>query len=636
MTAPLDHRAFEAPALAGPPPPIAAAELLSALRRRWAVVALSGLLALGLAAAALSRLPERYVAQAELMLESRAPRLAFDAVLPEPALDAQAVASEIRLVQSQRLLAEVVRTLRLTEDAAFGAARSPGTATRLRAAAEAWARARLGWAPPAPPPPETARGRELRAVAALRRALSVSRQGESRVIAVQVESEDAATAALLANAVADRYVVDQLQAKFEATERAAVFLTDRLGEVSARLEAAEAAAEAARAGAAAGPAGAQGAIRRRMAETAAALAGAEGRRAAALRGAMAALEREAGSQARTEIALRQAEREVAALSSLHEAILARLKETRVQAGLERPDARLIAEAAPPQEPAAANARLVLALSLAAGLAFGASAAFVLESAGGVHHSAEAAERESGLPVLAALPRARDPVAQARSRPASRLAEAVRELRAGVLAGVEGPVTIAVLSPGPGEGKSSLAAMLAESCARLGRRTLLVDADLRNPSQAARFGLSGEEDLGALLEGAALPEEVIWEDPETGLSVLPAQPAPARRAELLAGPAFQAVLAGLRGRFEVIVIDTPPLLAVADARLAAAAADRSVLALRWGRTTRAETRAALRALGEAGARVAGLALTATPAGGDPRPGRDGRGGRYGRFAEYFED
>src|SRR6056297_2601241 len=459
MTAPLDHRAFEAPALAGPPPPIAAAELLSALRRRWAVVALSGLLALGLAAAALSRLPERYVAQAELMLESRAPRLAFDAVLPEPALDAQAVASEIRLVQSQRLLAEVVRTLRLTEDAAFGAARSPGTATRLRAAAEAWARARLGWAPPAPPPPETARGRELRAVAALRRALSVSRQGESRVIAVQVESEDAATAALLANAVADRYVVDQLQAKFEATERAAVFLTDRLGEVSARLEAAEAAA---------GPAGAQGAIRRRMAETAAALAGAEGRRAAALRGAMAALEREAGSQARTEIALRQAEREVAALSSLHEAILARLKETRVQAGLERPDARLIAEAAPPQEPAAANARLVLALSLAAGLAFGASAAFVLESAGGVHHSAEAAERESGLPVLAALPRARDPVAQARSRPASRLAEAVRELRAGVLAGVEGPVTIAVLSPGPGEGKSSLAAMLAESCARRGR------------------------------------------------------------------------------------------------------------------------------------------------------------------------
>jgi capsular exopolysaccharide synthesis family protein len=472
-------------------------------------------------------------------------------------------------------------------------------------------------------------------VAALRRALTVSQQGESRVIAVRVESEDAAKAALLANAVADRYLVDQLQAKFEATERAAVFLTDRLGEVSARLEAAEAAAEAARDGAAAGP-GAPGAIRRRMAETAAALAGAEGPRAAALREALAALEREAEAQARAEIALRQAEREVEALSALHEAILARLKETRAQAGLERPDARLIAEAAPPLEPSAANARLVLALALAAGLGFGAAGAFVLESAGGVHHSAEAAERETGLPVLAALPRARDAAARARGRPASRLAEAVRELRAGVLAGAEGPLTVAVLSPGAGEGKSSLAAMLAESCARLGRRTLLVDADLRNPSQAGRYGLSGEEDLGALLEGTALPEEVIWEDPATGLSVLPAQPAPARRAELLAGPAFPAALAGLRARFEVIVIDTPPLLAVADARLAAAAADRSVLALRWGRTTRAEVRAALRTLGEAGARVAGLALTATPAGGDPRPGRDGRGGRYGRFAEYFED
>ncbi|MEM6441898.1 MAG: GNVR domain-containing protein, partial [Pseudomonadota bacterium] len=374
------------------------------------------------------------------------------------------------------------------------------------------------------------------------------------------------------------------------------------------------------------------------------------RRAEAIRSSIASLEAETRGRADGEIALRQLDREAEALAALHEGFLSRLKETRAQTGLERPDARLIAEAAAPLEPSRPNARIAMALALTAGLGLGAAAALLRESVAGVHHSTEAAERDAGLPVLAALPRperrGEDPVAAARRRPSSRLAEAVRDLRARALPPAflsaraaptpRDSVALAVVSPGPGEGKSTLAALLAESCARLGRRTVLLDGDLRAPSHAERLGLAAETDIGALLEGSAELDEVLWLDPETGVSILPAMPSDAPRADLLADAGAGPLIAALKARFDVVIVDTPPLLAVADGRLLAAEADRCIVALRWGETEREALRAALRALAEAGARPLGLALTATPRRADPRPGRRGANARYERFGAYFEE
>ncbi|MGM0586424.1 MAG: Wzz/FepE/Etk N-terminal domain-containing protein [Pseudomonadota bacterium] len=646
MTAPAPSRAFRpaAPAEAAAPP--AVAELVSVLSRRWLAPALGGALCLGLAAAILSAPPPRYVAQAEILLEARAPRvMEFDEVLPAPAMDAQAVQSQIRLVQSQQLLARVVAKLRLGEDPEFGAERPPGRLERLRTALRDLARERLGWAPAAPPPdpPEWDAGR--RAVAALRARLEVAQQDVSRVIAIRVESRDPAKAALIANAVADQYIVDQLEAKFEATRRAADWLAERLEEAARRLEEAEAAAEAQRARLAAGRGAGLPATRRRMAELGTALAKLEGggptprreAQIAALRRSIAALEAEAAERSRGDIRLRQLEREAEALAALHDSVLARLKETRAQAGLERPDARLIAEAVPPLRPAGPDARLVLGFALLGGLGLGGAVAFLRESSDGALHSVEQAERETGLPVLAALPKARAPRrGPAAGRPGSPLAEAARDLRAALLAGAEGPLVIAVVSPGRGEGRSLAAALLAESCAQLGRRTALVDADIRDPAQGARYGVAGGADLVSVLEGETPLTEALWREPGTGLTVLPADPAPAARADLLATPALGELLETLRARFEVIVLDTPGLLAVADGRLVAALADRTAMLARWGGTRRADLRAGLRLLEDVGAPAWGVALTGAPRRADPRPPRARAGGRYGRFTEDFED
>ena len=176
MTAPFDPRAFEGAAPAGAPPPLAVAELLSALRRRWTLVALAGLLAAAAAAGLLARAPERWTATAEVLLEAAAPRIApFDAVIPTGEIDAQAVTSEMRVIQSQTLLTRVARHLRLAEDPGFGVPAPPGRLDAWRAAARGWAERALGWAPPAPPPEDTARARELRAVAFVRRLISDGR-----------------------------------------------------------------------------------------------------------------------------------------------------------------------------------------------------------------------------------------------------------------------------------------------------------------------------------------------------------------------------------------------------------------------------------------------------------------------------
>ena len=250
-----------------------------------------------------------------------------------------------------------------------------------------------------------------------------------------------------------------------------------------------------------------------------------------------------------------------------------------------------------------------------------------------------ASEDAGAPALAALPRIRgraDPVAMARRRPGSPLAESARRLRQSLAAGGEGGAAsqvVAVLSPGPGEGKSTVAALLAESCARAGLRTALVDADVRAPSQARRYGLSGATDLVSVLAGEASVAEAMLRPVEGGPWLLSADPATARRAELLAGPAMARLIADLRRRFDVVILDTPPVLCAAEARALAGLADRRLLVMRWGETRRGDLRAAADALREARAPASGLALSAAPRRGGPDPAAARP--RYGGFLEGFD-
>lgn len=136
--------------------------------------------------------------------------------------------------------------------------------------------------------------------------------------------------------------------------------------------------------------------------------------------------------------------------------------------------------------------------------------------------------------------------------------------------------LAVVSPGTGEGRSYIAANLAVLFSQLGKRTILVDADLRHPRQHEIFGLPGRVGLSAILAGRAGWESVNEVRSVPGLWLLPAGAVPPNPQELLARPGFARLISALRSSYEVIIIDTPPAESCADAGTIAARAGAALM------------------------------------------------------------
>ncbi len=199
---------------------------------------------------------------------------------------------------------------------------------------------------------------------------------------------------------------------------------------------------------------------------------------------------------------------------------------------------------------------------------------------------------------------------ARADPRSPEAEAYRVLRSNLgLAGAgAGPQVLAVCAPGPGEGASTVAANLALVVAQGGRQVVLVDANLRRPALQAAFGLPAGPGLAeALADDALAAAPPLVASGVDGLRVLAAGSLPPDPAELLAGPRLGLVLERLRQGAEVVIVDLPPVTAVADAAVVAPQADGLLLVLMAGRSRRDETGRARALLGRVGARILGVAL-----------------------------
>lgn len=252
-------------------------------------------------------------------------------------------------------------------------------------------------------------------------------------------------------------------------------------------------------------------------------------------------------------------------------------------------------------------------------------------------------RDCGLPVLAAAPpeRGGELAAAARRDPEGGAAEAARALRDPLLRlaarrAARRPgagLVCCVVGSGPGAGASSAAALAAESFARLGRSVCLVDADLRSPDQARRYGLEGEVDLVSVIDGEAVLEDALWPAPTPGLFVLPAAPAPAARVDALEAGAAAELLDELRARFDVVVVDAPPPSFAAEGRLFAGLADACLLSVRWGGAGRSELAGAAAALRAAGAATAGVLITRATDAAAPFRCR-WNDARFARFAEGF--
>lgn len=306
-------------------------------------------------------------------------------------------------------------------------------------------------------------------------------------------------------------------------------------------------------------------------------------------------------------------REVQTNRELYDGLLQRYKEVSAEAGVASNNISIIDRAVAPLIPVSPNPIVNLALAAVLGLAvaFGAVTARELFHDG--IRSPDEVEQRFGIPLLGAVPRlTRDAIAKnALGTPNSQIAEAYQTVRASVELSTEGgmPRTIMVTSCREGEGKSTTALAMARDAAAAGRKVLLVDADMRCPSLHTLLNIPRSSGLSSVLTQQQLSVQGAIHDTDVpGLFVMPAGPKPPRPAQLLSGAGFRALMTYLREQYDQVIIDSPPVLGLADAPRIAAAVEGTIMVVEANRSQRGAITAAVRRLTAARANIIGSVVT----------------------------
>jgi len=196
--------------------------------------------------------------------------------------------------------------------------------------------------------------------------------------------------------------------------------------------------------------------------------------------------------------------------------------------------------------------------------------------------------------------------------------------------------VLVTSALPGEGKSTLTLSLARAAAAEGLRVMVIDADLRKPSLHELVGMQQGAGLVEVLRREVPLAEVLATDPRAPLKLLPGSKRLSQPTRLLGQDGVGALLTTLRPAFDLVLIDSAPLVAVVDAKLLARLADSVLFLVRYGRTRRDFCELALRGLRESGAVIAGAVLTQVDLRRHARSGAGDAGFAYARLGEYYAD
>jgi succinoglycan biosynthesis transport protein ExoP len=307
--------------------------------------------------------------------------------------------------------------------------------------------------------------------------------------------------------------------------------------------------------------------------------------------------------------LRELESTAQSSRSLYEAFLTRFKETQSQEDIQTPDARIISQADVPESPSFPNKTLTLGIAAPAGLFLGFLLAIFAEKLEAGFRTSAEVEQLLELPVLAVLPEASAPAEQVVDRPMSSFAEAVRGLQMGlVLSNVDKrPKVVVVTSSLPDEGKTTVAISLARLVANTGQKVVLVEGDLRRPTVATVLGAVPRLGLVEALSGQAPLASCLTQDPRSELRILPASGKITNPPDLLASTAMARLIKELSSSYDLVVIDSAPLLPVNDTKILARLADSVVFVVRWERTAREAVVSGARALADASAPVAGVVL-----------------------------
>ncbi len=298
--------------------------------------------------------------------------------------------------------------------------------------------------------------------------------------------------------------------------------------------------------------------------------------------------------------------------TLYDGLLQRYKELSAEAGVSSNNVSLVDDAAVPDKPVSPKPLINLALALLAGLVLAGAIVFVREKFDDAVRSPEDVQTKLGLTLVNTVPLLKpgETPQEALGDPRSALSESYAALRTSLeLVAADGlPQILLFTSSRSGEGKSTSAYAVARDFARLGKRVVLIDSDLRRPSLHRTLGLANNNGFASVLARHRGLDDVVQPTDTPGLSFLSAGPLPPSPAELLAGASLKIALDTLAQRFDLVVIDGPPVLGLADAVILASHAGGTVFVIEANGSHHGHAKTALRRLQSSGAAILGALLT----------------------------
>ena len=700
----------------------------------------------GLAAAVLIQITPRYTATAVLMIEVRENNvLDLEAVVAGLPNDAATIESEIEVLRSRGLAKKVAERLQLDFNPEFNPALRPPSwyrpwVERVRSFVGSIFGAD-GAAPALALSSQKAFEEEhIAVVDNVLANLKVNSIGRSRAIRIAFTAESPETAAEVANTLADLYIVEQLEGKFEATKRVTEWLNSRVGSLRADVEKKENAVEdfrkkynllrgqggealiaqelsqisttltdakaeraqaeaqlrqirtlAASGNVESADAVLQSELIRRLREQESEVArmvsematqyqeshprminirsqladirttirteiekiarGLENEvavarsREANLQENLNALKNRVADSNSAEVQLRTLEQEALASRNLLETFLSRFISTSAQQDIasQTPDARIVSRADVPDDPSFPQKRLILMLVFVSSSALGIVLVFVLDALDNSFRSSEEVEAATGVNVLGLVPmlkswrgKSDDLHNYVVKKPASAATESIRTLHTSILLSHvdEPPKKILITSSQPGEGKTSLAIGLGRLQAITGRKVLIIDADVRRPKVHKMLGLYGKPGLVELLIGDASVEEVLQKDEASGADVIATETFASNPPDLFGSKRMAQLLDHLSESYDLVILDSPPVSAVSDARILAGLSDTTVFVVRWGGARREVVTRALRQIAETGGHLAGVVLSMVNVKKHARYGYGDSGQYSGAVRKYY--
>lgn len=359
--------------------------------------------------------------------------------------------------------------------------------------------------------------------------------------------------------------------------------------------------------------------------------------ASTLSASISELENQVEHQSGEVVELQQLRREVGANAAVYEYALARLKELAVERGIQQVGIRIVSKAEPPLTPSGPSSSIIAAAAAAMGSVVGIGIVLMRQRMQDVFRTAEDVEKLSGVPVVGQTPRLpagplSDVMKHIESDRPSLFSEAIRSIRITILSnqGEHGKV-IVLASALPGEGKTTQALALARSLSLVGKKVLVIDADLRRRSLAKYFRHNKSE--------VGLADVVLFEQPFSkavvysdaiGADLLLSEKSRNNAADVFSLNGFQRLLDKAKQAYDCVIVDTPAALAVPDIKLIAPFADMVLIVLQWDRTRRLQFMDAVREIESANTTVSGCILSQI----DPKGmSRYGYGDRRGVLAAY---